>query len=226
MTEAADPEADDRLDRQLGFLIEAEKLKSVYRATPLADGSRPENSAEHSWTLALYALVLADQAKPGVDVNRAIRMLLLHDLVEIDVGDVPIHSQGGTAHDSAATQAAEAAAAKRLFGLLPKDIGDDLRAAWQEFEANETATAQYAKSLDRVQPVLLNHAGGGGSWIDYDVTLPQLDDRIGTKVARGLPAVWDRVRARVLPWFQARATAQDAAPERASAEAAEKAPGT
>ncbi|HEY0214503.1 MAG TPA: HD domain-containing protein [Paenirhodobacter sp.] len=205
---------DNRLDQQLGFLLEAEKLKSVYRATPLADGSRPENSAEHSWSLALYALVLAEQAKPGVDINRAIRMLLLHDIVEIDVGDVPIHSQGGTAHDSLATQAAEAAAADRLFGLLPAGQAEDLRAIWHEFEANETATAQYAKSLDRVQPVLLNHLGGGGSWIDYDVTVAQLDERVGTKIARGLPGVWDRVRARVLPWFQTRGRAAAQPPEK------------
>lgn len=194
----------ERLDRQLGFLMEAEKLKSVYRATPLLDHSRPDNSAEHSWSLALYALVLADQAQPGVDVNRAIRMLLLHDLVEIDVGDVPIHSGNGAAHDAPAIQAAEEAAAKRLFGLLPADQGTELRAIWAEFEANETPTARYAKSLDRVQPVLLNHAGGGGSWIEYDVTLPQLDERVGAKVARGLPGLWDRVRARVLPWFESR----------------------
>lgn len=194
----------DRVSRQLDFLAEIEKLKSVYRATPLADHSRPENSAEHSWTLALYAVILADQAGPDVDVMRAVKMLLLHDIVEIDVGDVPIHSQGGKAHDSAATQAAEAKAAERIFGLLPPDLGDDMLATWREFEAAETPTAIYAKSLDRVQPVLLNLQGGGGSWIDYDVTLPQLDERVGTKVARGLPALWERVRARVAPWFAAR----------------------
>lgn len=192
----------DRIDAQIAFLLEAEKLKTVYRATPLIDLSRPENSAEHSWTLALYALVLADQAGPGVDAGRAIKMLLLHDLVEIDVGDVPIHSGGGAAHDSSAVQRAEAAAADRIFGILPSDLGDDLKSTWQEFEANETATARFARALDRVQPVLLNHAGGGGSWLDYDVTLGQLDERVGSKVALGLPGLWQRVRARVLPWFE------------------------
>ncbi len=98
----------DRLAAQFAFLNEADRLKSVLRATTLVDGSRPENSGEHSWHLALYALVLADQAGPGVDIDRVIRMLLLHDLVEIDVGDVPIHSANGTAHGSAETQAAEA----------------------------------------------------------------------------------------------------------------------
>ena len=194
----------DRLDQLFAFLLEAEKLKSVTRATPLHDGSRRENSAEHSWTLALYALVLAEQAAPGVDPLRAVKMLLIHDLVEIDVGDVPIHSGNGTAHASAAVQTAEAQAAKRIFGLLPKDLGDDLLALWEEFEAAETATAIYAKSLDRVQPVLLNQLSGGGSWLEYDVTWDQLQARVGTKVARGLPAVWDWVKAKIHPWFTAR----------------------
>jgi len=193
-----------RLAEQMAFLAEVEKLKSVTRATPIHDASRPENSAEHSWTLALYALILADQAPAGVDLNRAIKMLLIHDLVEIDVGDVPIHLQGGAAHGSAEIQAAEAQAAKRIFGLLPKDIGDDLHALWTEFEANETPDAIYAKSLDRTQPVLLNLQAGGGSWIDYDVSFEQLETRIGTKIANGLPSVWDWVRARVAPWFEMR----------------------
>ena len=193
-----------RLDQQFAFLREVEKLKSVTRATPIHDASRPENSAEHSWTLALYALVLTDQAAPGVDVTRAVKMLLIHDLVEIDVGDVPIHSGNGQAHDSAAVQAAEAAAAKRIFGLLPEDLGDDLHVLWQEFEAAETPTAIFAKSLDRVQPVLLNEQSGGGSWVEYDVTWPQLETRVGSKIARGLPGVWDWVQARIRPWFSAR----------------------
>lgn len=196
--------AQDRLDRQLAFLREVELLKSVTRATPIHDASRSENSAEHSWTLALYALVLADQAAPGVDAMRAIRMLLIHDLVEIDVGDVPIHSGGGAAHGSQAIQAAEAAAAERIFGLLPKDMADDLHALWQEFEAAETPTAIFAKSLDRVQPVLLNLQSGGGSWVEYDVSWDQLETRVGSKIARGLPGVWDWVQARIRPWFTER----------------------
>ncbi|QPZ91309.1 HD domain-containing protein [Thioclava electrotropha] len=193
-----------RLDQQFTFLAEAEKLKSVTRATPIHDASRPENSGEHSWSLALYALTLAEQAPEGVSIDRVIRMLLLHDLVEIDVGDVPIHSQGGTAHGAEDILKAEAAAAERIFGLLPGDQGAQMLALWQEFEANETPDAIFAKSLDRVQPVLLNHQSGGGSWIDYDVSFTQLEERIGTKIARGAPAVWDWVRDRVEGWFAAR----------------------
>ena len=190
-----------RLDQQFAFLMEADKLKSVLRATPLADGSRPENSGEHSWHLTLYALVLADQAGPGVDISRVIKMLILHDLVEIDVGDVPIHSADGAAHGSVETAQAEAQAADRIFGLLPNDLRDDLRAIWAEFEGNQTPDAIFAKSIDRVQPVLHNIAAGGGSWTDYNVTSDQLETRVGAKVARGAPGLWPYVRARTRSFF-------------------------
>lgn len=193
----------DRLKDQFAFLNEADRLKSVLRATTLVDGSRPENSGEHSWHLALYALVLADQAGPGVDINRVIRMLLIHDLVEIDVGDVPIHSSNGEAHGSAETQAAEARAADRIFGLLPADLRDDLRALWEEFEAAQTPDAVFAKSLDRVQPVMANLMSGGGTWATYNVTFEQLESRVGVKIARGAPGIWHWVKEMALPWFKA-----------------------
>jgi len=193
--------ADTRLSAQFAFLNEADRLKQVLRATTLCDGSRAENSGEHSWHLALYAMVLADQAGPGVNIDRVIRMLLLHDLVEIDTGDVPIHSANGQAHGSAEVQAAEAAAADRIFGLLPGDIGAPLRALWEEFEAAESPDAVFAKSLDRVQPVLQNIESGGGSWIDYNVTRAQVEARVGAKVARGAPALWDWVRDRLVGFF-------------------------
>ena len=192
---------EDRLTAQFAFLNEADRLKSVLRATTLCDGSRPENSGEHSWHLALYALTLADQAEPGVDINRVIRMLLLHDLVEIDVGDVPIHSQNGTAHASAETVQAEQRAADRIFGLLPPDLATTFRALWDEFEAAETPDARFAKSLDRVQPVMANLQSGGGTWLTYNVTLDQLQNRVGTKIERGAPRLWAWVRAKVRPFF-------------------------
>jgi putative hydrolases of HD superfamily len=191
----------DRLEQQFAFLNEADRLKSVLRATTLVDGSRPENSGEHSWHLALYALVLADQAGPGVTIDRVIRMLVLHDLVEIDVGDVPIHSQNGQAHGSAQTLAAEAKAADRIFGLLPSDLEADLRALWEEFEAAETPDARFAKSLDRIQPVMANLMSGGGTWATYNVTYDQLEARVGVKIAKGAPALWDWVKAKARPWF-------------------------
>ncbi|WP_299612596.1 HD family hydrolase [uncultured Tateyamaria sp.] len=187
-----------RLDQQIAFLNEADKLKSIIRATTLADGSRAENSAEHSWHLTLYALVLADQAGPDVDINRVIKMLILHDLVEIDAGDNPIFEDV----DASAVAAQEQAAADRIFGLLPDDIAGSLRPIWEEFEAAETPTAQFAKALDRFQPPMLNLASGGGSWTDYGVTEEMVAIRVGTKIERGAPGLWTYAKARISTFFQ------------------------
>ena len=186
-----------RLDQQIAFLDEADKLKSITRAATLADGSRAENSAEHSWHLTLYALVLADQAGPNVDINRVIKMLILHDLVEIDAGDNPIYEDV----DHAAVAAQEQAAADRIFGLLPDDIAKDLRPIWEEFEAAETPGAQFAKALDRFQPPMLNLASGGGSWTDYGVTEDMVAARVGTKIERGAPGLWAYASKRIAAFF-------------------------
>ncbi|OSP55579.1 HD family hydrolase [Pseudoruegeria sp. SK021] len=188
---------DTRLSQQLTFLLEADKLKQVLRASPLCDNSRRENSGEHSWHIALFAMVLADQAGPDVQIDRVIRMLLIHDIVEIDAGDAPIHGK----FDVAAQEAKERAAADRLFGLLPPDQAVSFRALWDEFEAATTPDAVFAKSIDRVQPLLLNESSGGGSWTEYNVTLDQIDSRVGVKVAKGAPKLWTFVRARIAPFF-------------------------
>lgn len=187
----------DRLAAQIAFLSEADKLKSVMRASRLHDNSRFENSAEHSWHVMLFALVLADQADAAVSVDRVIRMLLLHDLVEIDAGDNPIH---GTV-DHAAMEAAEQAAADRLFGLLPPDQAAEYRALWEEFEAAVTPDAVFAKSIDRVQTPIANLKNGGGSWLDYDVSFDQLDTRVGVPVRRGAPKVWDWLEPKLRAFF-------------------------
>jgi len=186
-----------RLEQQIAFLNEADKLKSVTRGTLLCDASRAENSAEHSWHLTLYALVLADQAGPDVDITRVIKMLILHDLVEIDAGDNPIFGS----YDTADMEAQEQLAADRIFGLLPNDLRDDLRATWEEFEANETPTARFAKSLDRFQPPMQNLASGGGSWTDYNVSEAQIEEKVGRKIAIGAPALWSYARARISSFF-------------------------
>ncbi|WP_334064212.1 HD domain-containing protein [Limimaricola cinnabarinus] len=189
-----------RLDAQLAFLAEADRLKSVLRATTLHDASRRENSAEHSWHVMLHALVLAEHAARPVDISRVLTMLLLHDLVEIDAGDTPIHGD----HDPAEQEAREQAAADRIFGLLPEDQRDGLRAIWEEFEAAESDDAVFAKSIDRVQPVLSNLASGGGTWPEYNVTPEQLETRVGTKVSRGAPALWSGLSDRINAWFAGR----------------------
>ncbi|WP_116131589.1 HD family hydrolase [Tropicimonas sp. IMCC34043] len=192
-----DDGAETRLSAQIAFLQEIDRLKTILRASPIGDASRPENSAEHSWHIAMYALVLVDQAGPGVRIDRVLQMLMLHDIVEIDAGDMPIHA----VFDPAEQEAKEQAAATRIFGLLPADQAVAFRALWDEFEAAETPDAVFAKSIDRVQPLLQNLASGGGSWLDYDVTLDQIDSRVGAKVERGAPALWTHVRALVAPFF-------------------------
>lgn len=188
-----------RLDAQIAFLTEADQLKSVLRATRLIDASRHENSAEHSWHIMLYALVLGEQAGPNVQIDRVLRMLLLHDIVEIDAGDAPIH--GAVNH--AEMEAREAAAAERLFGLLPDDQGTAFLELWQEFEAAVTPDAVFAKSIDRVHPPIANLANGGGTWTDYDVTLDQIDARVGVPIRRGAPGLWDWLHPKLAAFFAA-----------------------
>ena len=184
------------------FILELEKLKGVTRKTRPLGLERYENSAEHSWQLALLAASMVQYAAAPVDLDRVIRMLLIHDLVEIDVGDVPIHSANGQAHGSPEVLAAERRAADRIFGLLPDDLGPAFRALWEEFEAAATPDAIFAKSLDRVQPVMQNLASGGGTWIEYAVTFDQLESRVGARVARGAPALWAWVRERAKAYFE------------------------
>ena len=192
-------QATSRIDAQIAFLTEADRLKSVLRATKLCDGSRFENTGEHSWHVALYALVLAEHAATPINVDRVLKMMLIHDLVEIDAGDTPIHS--AAARDAATQEAEEQAAADRIFGLLPSDQAAEFRALWDEFEAAETDDAIFAKSIDRVQPVIANLETGGGTWPEFNVTPQQLETRVGVKVKRGAPAIWEALKARIDHWF-------------------------
>lgn len=187
----------DRIAAQLAFLTEADKLKSTLRATTLCDASRRENSGEHSWHIALYALIMVEHANRPVNIHRVIQMLLIHDIVEIDAGDNPIHGD----HDPGEMALIEQAAADRIFGLLPSDQAREYRALWDEFEAAETDDAIFAKSIDRVQPVIANLETGGGTWPEYNVTAAQLHTRVGSKVERGAPAIWHALRDRIDAWF-------------------------
>jgi putative hydrolase of HD superfamily len=188
-----------RINAQFAFLTEADRLKSVLRATKLCDGSRFENTGEHSWHVALYALVMAEHAAKPVDISRVIKMMLIHDLVEIDAGDTPIHS--AAARNLAQQDVIEKIAADRIFGLLPADQAVEFRALWDEFEAAETDDAVFAKSIDRVQPVISNLETGGQSWVEYNVTRDQVEARVGAKVSRGAPALWTALKHRLDAWF-------------------------
>ena len=183
----------DRIDKQVAFLTEVDRLKSIERATTLGDGTRFENSAEHSWHVALYALILAEQARPDVEISRVIKMLLIHDLVEIDAGDAPIFGQ----YDAEKLADEETKAARRIFGLLPADQASELLDLWNEFEAAATPDAQFAKSMDRFQPPNQNLASGGGSWKDYGVDLNRIEARVGAKIARGAPGLWAWLKPKI-----------------------------
>jgi putative hydrolase of HD superfamily len=159
------------LDRQVGFLLEADRLKTVLRQSTLTDRSRRENSAEHSWHLALMALVLAGHAPPGADLGRVMAMVVLHDLVEIDAGDLSAYAAEA---DQARQEQAERAAADRLFPMLPPPQASALRALWDEFEERTTVEAKFARALDRLQPMLINMVTGGGTWMSGGVTLGQV----------------------------------------------------
>jgi len=150
----------DRLAAQLRFIAEADKLKTVFRASPLAAADRRENDAEHSWHLALMVVLLAEYADEPIDVGHAVKLVVIHDLVEIYAGDSPVFVPGA-ADDQ---QERELAAAERLFGLLPADQTAEIRALWDEFEAGETPEARFGRAMDRLEPMLLNWLNGGGTW--------------------------------------------------------------
>lgn len=177
-----------RLERQLRFALEADALKRVLRQTRTTGERRRENSAEHSWHLALLAVLLAEHAAPEVDVSRVIRMVLVHDLVEIDAGDT-------FAYDALANldrAAREQRAAERLFGLLPPGQAAELRALWEEFEAGASADARFAAALDRLQPLLQNAHTDGGTWAEHGLSRAQVLERM-RPIERALPAAWPTV---------------------------------
>ncbi len=171
-----------RLHDQLQFIVEIDKLKHVLRQTVLMDKSRRENDAEHSWHLAMMAIVLSEYAAQAVNLVRVLKMVLIHDLVEIDAGDTFCYDEQG-----AKTQAdRERQAADRIFGLLPSDQTGELRSLWEEFEAKQTPDAQFAAALDRIQPVLHNYYTQGGTWKKAGVTVDKVRKRIAP-IAQGSP---------------------------------------
>ncbi|HEX5945286.1 MAG TPA: HD domain-containing protein [Acidimicrobiales bacterium] len=182
----------DRLADQVAFVLEVDRLKSVLRRGYLAEGSRLENTAEHSWTLALMALVLAEHAAEPVDVARVMKMVVIHDIVEVDAGDTYVYDQAARADKVAR----EERAADRLFGLLPPDQCAEVRALWDEFEAAASADARFARSLDRFAGFLLNHASGGRSWREHGVTADMVFG-VNQVIGEGAPALWDDVQARL-----------------------------
>jgi len=161
----------ERLDQQIRFVREIDQLKGVLRQTMLAGPGRRENSAEHSWHLAMMAVTLAEHAPPGTDIGRVTAMVRLHDLVEIDAGDLFVYADEAQQERQ---ETAERAAADRIFALLPAGQADELRGLWDEFEERRTAEARFARALDRMQPMLANLSAGGGTWKEHGITADQV----------------------------------------------------
>lgn len=182
------------LEQQLAFIIEIDKLKAVYRRTMVkSDSNRQENSAEHSWQIALAAQVLQQYAQQSININRVVCMLLIHDIVEIDAGDLFAFEDPAL---MAAQEEKEIAAAKRIFALLPSEQGDALLALWLEFEEASSNDARFAKSIDRILPLVQNMANNGGSWAVNQVSKTQVLKR--NAHLQGLcPKLWEYVNQQV-----------------------------
>lgn len=175
----------ERLEQQLAFIKEIDGLKKIGRQTYLKDASRKENDAEHSWHLAVMALLLSEYSNEPVDVLRVMSMVLIHDVVELDAGDTYAYDDAG----NATKRERELAAAERIFRILPKDQAEHLRGLWDEFEAAQTPEAKFAHTLDNLQPMMLNDATGGKAWREHQVKLSQVMRR-QEKTGEGSEAIW------------------------------------
>ena len=179
----------ERLQKQIAFIKEIDKVKSIFRQTYLADGTRKENDAEHSWHIALMAVLLKEYVSEDVDVAKVMTMVLIHDLVEIDAGDTYAYDSEG----AKSKREREVKAADRIFGILPADQGMYFRELWEEFEAYETPDAKYAHLLDNFQPLLLNDASGGRSWNEHGVHKSQIYKR-NEKVQETSEEIWNTIQ--------------------------------
>ncbi len=175
----------ERLEKQFDFFREIDKEKFIGRQTYLTDGERKENDAEHAWHMAIMTVLLSEYANEKIDVLKTVMMLLIHDLVEIDAGDTYAYDEEG----KKTQREREEKAAKRIFGLLPEEQGGKLMALWEEFEAYETPEANFAHTMDNIQPVMLNDATDGKAWLEHGVHLSQILGR-NKKTAEGSRELW------------------------------------
>jgi putative hydrolase of HD superfamily len=179
----------DRFVKQIRFIYEIDKVKSIFRKTRLFDDSRYENDAEHSWHLAMMALALSEHAGAPVDIFRVIKMVLMHDLVEIDSGDFIVYDKAAAAEK----EAREKECAERVYGLLPGDMKEEFTELWREFEERETPEAKFAAALDRAEPTIQNYYTNGHSWVTHDVSYEQVVEVNRQKISEGCPALWEYV---------------------------------
>jgi putative hydrolase of HD superfamily len=175
----------EHLLKQVAFIHEIDKVKYILRKTKLFNSERNENDAEHSWHLAIMAIILAEYANEPVDILKVVKMLLIHDVVEIDAGDIFLYD---TTISHTNTEA-EQKAAERIFGLLPAEQAADLVAVWEEFESGETMEAKFARAMDRLEPLLQNISNGGGTWKEFDVRYEMVLEKKSV-IAKGSEHLW------------------------------------
>ncbi|NLP44987.1 MAG: HD domain-containing protein [Peptococcaceae bacterium] len=181
--------SDTRLNKQIEFIFEVDKLKKIYRQSIITDGSREENDAEHSWHLALMAIVLHEYANDkNIDLLKVLKMVIIHDIVEIDAGDTFIYDKRGNETKGQR----EKLAAERIFGLLPQEQYLEFKHLWEEFEARETPEAKFAAVLDRLEPLLLNAKTGGHTWKKFNITSDQVLQR-NSHTKQGSKKLWDYI---------------------------------
>lgn len=183
----------DRLKQQFDFFKEIDKEKEIFRQTYLADGSRKENDAEHAWHMAIMTVLLSEYANEEIDVLKTVTMLLIHDIVEIDAGDTYAYDPEG----KKSQREREVKAAERIFHLLPEDQAVKMHALWEEFEAQETAEAKFARTMDNIQPMMLNDASNGKSWEEHQVAVSQILKR-NERTSLGSEAIWDYAKEQFL----------------------------
>ena len=183
----------ERLKRQMDFIREIDKEKQIFRQSYVTDGTRKENDAEHAWHMAIMTFLLSEYANESIDVLRTIRMILIHDIVEIDAGDTYAYDDAA----KATQQERELAAADRIFGMLPEDQAKEIRALWDEFEAGETKEARFARTMDNLQPLLLNDATDGRAWEEHAVPLSKILKR-NERTAKGSEVLWDYSREHLI----------------------------
>ncbi|MGL6173701.1 MAG: HD domain-containing protein [Cellulosilyticaceae bacterium] len=179
----------ERLKKQMEFLIEIDKVKNIFRMSYVTDKSRHENDAEHSWHLGIMAFIFSEYVEEDVDINKVMKMVLIHDLVEIYAGDTFAFDEKG--YEDKAER--EKLAADKIFGMLPEDQGVELRALWDEFETGETKEAKYGDMLDRMQPLLLNYVTQGGSWSEHSIPVEKVYKRNEITLKEGPQALKDIV---------------------------------
>lgn len=182
----------ERLQKQLDFVLELDKLKYIKRQSYVADGSRHEDDAEHSWHLALMAMLLSEYANEEVDMLHVIKMVLIHDAVEVDAGDTYAYDEAG----NETKRAREEKAADRIFNILPEDQAKELRDLWEEFEDRVTPEARFAAVLDHIQPIMLNDITGGRAWREHDVAMSQVLQR-NADTHLGSETLWEYTKALV-----------------------------